>query len=337
MVPAGYGGCDQFGFSPSSAEPVSDLSTAARKALGRSPLWVVTESTIQNVQGVDAELGKATWRELEKLCTERPASELLDALRGTLRPVLPAEYSWLDRDVEVDILSEDVVDGGDLYAIVLTSTGACAGDISDEDLSSSRTVPIPLDAHNAGVGGRAGFLAVSVGLDAMLVRTLQCAGTRHDLGKADPRFQSLLRAGDDSVLEGQLLAKGVRSARGVRVELGERHEAYSVALLRACPGLLSSCPDPELALYLVGTHHGRGRALMPDRPDQGTRFLVSVDGVSHSFDGVPALGSLGSGWTTLFWKLNRRYGPWGLAYMEAVLRLADQLQSASELAKEVRR
>jgi CRISPR-associated endonuclease/helicase Cas3 len=298
---------------------------------------VLTESTIQNVKGVDAELGKATWRELEKLCAEQPASKLVDALRSALGPVLATEYPWLEGDTAVDILPENVADGGELYAILLTSTEACAGDISDEDLSSSRTVPIPLDVHNAGVGERAGVLAESVGLDAMLVRTLQCAGTRHDLGKADPRFQSLLRAGDDSVLEGQLLAKGVRSARGIRVELGERHEAYSVALLRTHPGLLSSCPDPELALYLVGTHHGRGRALMPDRPDQGTSFLVSVDGVSHSFDGVPALGSLGSGWATLFWKLNRRYGAWGLAYMEAVLRLADQLQSASELAKGVRR
>jgi CRISPR-associated endonuclease/helicase Cas3 len=337
VVPASYGGCDQFGFSPNSTEQVSDLSAASRKELRRSPLWVVTESTIQNVKGFDAEVGKATWRELAASYADQSGSELLSALRSAFGPGLLVEYPWLDQDTAVDVLSDDAADGGQLHAIVITSRGPCAGDISDEDLSSSRTVPIPLDTHSAGVGERARSFAASVGLDAALVCTLKCAGTRHDLGKADPRFQTMLRAGDRSILPGQLLAKGMRPARGIRVELGERHEAYSVALLRADPGLVSSCPDPELALYLVGTHHGRGRALMPDRPDQGTVFSVSVDGVSHSFEGVPALGSLGSGWANLFWKLNRRYGPWGLAYMEAVLRLADQLQSVSELTTGVRK
>ncbi|HVX90847.1 MAG TPA: type I-U CRISPR-associated helicase/endonuclease Cas3 [Candidatus Paceibacterota bacterium] len=337
VVPVSYGGCDQFGFSPNSTEQVSDLSAASRKELRRSPLWIVTESTIQNVKGFDAEVGKATWQELAATYADQSGPELLSALRSAFGPGLLIEYPWLAQDTAVDLLSDDAADGGQLHAVVITSRGACAGDISDEDLSSSRTIPIPLDTHSAGVGERARLFAASVGLDATLVGTVQCAGSRHDLGKADPRFQTMLRAGDDSVFPGQLLAKGMRSARGIRVELGERHEAYSVALLRADPGLVSQCHDPELALYLVGTHHGRGRALMPDRADQGTVFSVSVDGVSHFFEGVPALGSLGSGWADLFWKLNRRYGAWGLAYMEAVLRLADQLQSVSELTTGVRK
>jgi CRISPR-associated endonuclease/helicase Cas3 len=116
-----------------------------------------------------------------------------------------------------------------------------------------------------------------------------------------------------------------------RVELPERHEAYSVALLKAYPDLLNEAPDPELALYLVGTHHGRGRAMMPDRFDEGTQFEVVIDRQALRFNGAPCLGALGSGWPSLFWRLKERYGAWGLAYLEAMLRLADQLQSRAEL------
>lgn len=72
---------------------------------------------------------------------------------------------------------------------------------------------------------------------------------------------------------------------------------------------------------------------MPERPDEGAAFSVQFGDRQLPYDGVPRLGALGSGWATLFWKLTRRYGAWGLAYLEALLRLADWLQSAEELQK----
>ena len=339
VVPAAYGGCDEFGFSPGSRELVSDLSAAARAQLDRSPLLIVTKENIEQVSGLDTPSAASLWSLLGTAYKDgsRPG-ELLELLIQNAGPALTAQHSWLGQNSDIDYIAENARAGerGTLYALVVLGSGIRKGDISDEDLSSSRTVPIPLNEHNQGVGQRARAIAEAVGLAPALVKTLECAGRLHDLGKADPRFQNMLRAGNNAVLEGQLLAKGVRRVRGMRFELGERHEAYSVAFLKAHPDLLATAPDGELAIYLIGTHHGRGRALMPDRSDDGTVFDVNIDGVSRSFEGVPGLGALGSDWPSLFWRLNRRYGAWGLAFLEAVLRLADQLRSVEESAKESR-
>jgi CRISPR-associated endonuclease/helicase Cas3 len=70
---------------------------------------------------------------------------------------------------------------------------------------------------------------------------------------------------------------------------------------------------------------------MPMRPDDGVQFTVPFEQTVLEFDGVPELAGLGSGWPSLFWRLVRRYGPWGLAYLESVVRLADHMQSRQEL------
>lgn len=345
VVPSAYGGCDEFGFAPQDRTPVRDLSAQARHELGRSPLFVASRATLaalKNPEPNGAEALAATWGRICEEHASDPTADpgrLIDLLLEDLGEALPADLSWLrERPVVRAITSPGT--GGELRLEALIATGRQPrrGDISDEDLSSSHTVPVPLDTHSAGVGRRARTLAEAVGLSAEHIKTLGCAGELHDVGKAEPRFQALLRAGDHSVLPGQLLAKGVRRGPVSGVELGERHEAYSVALIRAHAGLLEGVSDPELAEYLVGTHHGRGRALMPDRPDEGAAFDVNARNQACSFDGAPRLGALGSDWAGLFWRLNRRYGPWGLAYLEAVLRLADRLQSEDELqgAGEVR-
>jgi CRISPR-associated endonuclease/helicase Cas3 len=186
------------------------------------------------------------------------------------------------------------------------------------------------------VARQARRLGKLLSLEAEHVRHVTCAGGFHDIGKAHPRVQRSLRSGDNKTLSGQLLAKGLRHSSVGRVEFAERHEAYSVALLKQYPELLKGAADPDLVQYLTGTHHGRGRALMPDRRDEGTVFEIELEGRVHRFEGVPALGSLGSGWAALFWRMNRRYGPWGIAYLESILRLADWMRSAQEVEESKR-
>jgi len=87
----------------------------------------------------------------------------------------------------------------------------------------------------------------------------------------------------------------------------------------------------DLARFLIGTHHGFGRPFAPVVEDaepvdvkltlEGRDLVVLSD---HRFHRLEA------GWADLFWSLIRRFGWWGLAYLEALLITADRTVSARE-------
>ena len=87
---------------------------------------------------------------------------------------------------------------------------------------------------------------------------------------------------------------------------------------------LPGANDPDLVLWLVGSHHGDGRPFFPHQdpkekpPDIGPQSL--------------AFDRNGLDWPSLFARLKARYGAWELARMEAILRLADH--RASEEARD---
>ncbi len=329
VVPAIYGGCDQFGFAPQSSQPVTDLSVPARRELKREAIILITREMFarrwKDESGWEA---KDAWKKICDACVQDDFDQAAWLELLTTPLALTELMSVPPAVVEV------IRDGsGMVFALVFRDGRAGADDLSDDDLSSSRTTPVALDEHNAGVGARAREFATAVGVSHDHVENLGQAGDSHDIGKAEPRFQRLLRGGDERLEPDKVLAKGRRSLSPLQIELGERHEAYSVALLKSHPQLLVAAPDRELTLYLVGSHHGRGRAMMPSLRDEGSKFAVDVKGRSFSFNGAPGLGALGSQWPALFWRLVERYGPWGLAYLEALLRLADYAQSRSELKR----
>ena len=94
---------------------------------------------------------------------------------------------------------------------------------------------------------------------------------------------------------------------------GFRHEFQSV-LDAERNGLDELDEDRrELALHLIAAHHGRARPLMP------------VDGCDSL---QPAAAESGAHRIALrYARLQRRWGPWGLAWWEALLRAADRAAS----------
>jgi CRISPR-associated endonuclease/helicase Cas3 len=107
-----------------------------------------------------------------------------------------------------------------------------------------------------------------------------------------------------------------------------RHEAQSVRLARTS-SQFAEADDPELVLWLIGTHHGSGRPFFPHHDPE--EHVPDVGPQSLAFDWN------GFDWPSLFVRLKDRYGPWDLARMEAVLRLADHRASEERAGKEVAR
>jgi CRISPR-associated endonuclease/helicase Cas3 len=214
----------------------------------------------------------------------------------------------------------------------------------EDDAASLARQPVSLEDHTDGVARRVRDFATGCGLDERLTTVLERAARLHDLGKADPRFQAMLYGDEVAAAAGQLLAKSGMdredpSAFHAAWRLSGlprrfRHEFVSVALIRRHRNQLLrglSADERELVEYLVGTHHGRGRAFAPVVPEERPEDVaLTWEGVPLSASPDHRLWRVGSGWTDLFWRLVRRHGYWGLAYLEAVLVLADQARSRDE-------
>jgi CRISPR-associated endonuclease/helicase Cas3 len=88
--------------------------------------------------------------------------------------------------------------------------------------------------------------------------------------------------------------------------------------------------DSELALHLIGTHHGWGRPFPPVWDDGENAIEAEIDGAHVTVAGVHRIARLDSGWAERYAALTRKYGWWGLAYLETILRRADCVQSREE-------
>jgi CRISPR-associated endonuclease/helicase Cas3 len=216
----------------------------------------------------------------------------------------------------------------------------------DETSRSQRDAPITLDDHtqhvlDAVLGSLKGLPLGS------LTEAHKLAARFHDLGKADERFQAMLRRTDRTdawLLAGvssALLAKsdGVpttpsqREGTCVRAGLpaGFRHEMLAVQLAESSGNLPDDASTRDLVLHLIAAHHGHARPFAPVVPDDELP-PVEVGGtrLTHEQRALLPPHRLDSGIAERFWTLTRRFGWWGLAYLEAVLRLADQQASAAE-------
>jgi CRISPR-associated endonuclease/helicase Cas3 len=273
-----------------------------------------------------------------------PAAALV-AIAATA--TLPAWVRELSRGLARDGRRRFVV-VGDHGALVGSRPIGAAEDETESDFTtaddrSSLTVQVTLASHSAGVRRWAESLARACRLPDPIVGDVGLAAWLHDIGKADPRFQVWLRNGDEiaAALDPEPLAKSdvnprnraaLRRARErAGYPKGGRHEFQSLALLQAEPRALSGANDGDLVLHLVASHHGHARPLAPVVGDTAPCDVKVVHGdislVARSDHG---LDRLDSGVPDRFWRLVRRYGWWGLAFLEAILRLADHRCSEEE-------
>jgi CRISPR-associated endonuclease/helicase Cas3 len=186
-------------------------------------------------------------------------------------------------------------------------------------------------------------------------RAVVCAAYLHDSGKAHKIWQDALcqLATPDERDEVQADRPWAKSGRKGRLRFAGgvafRHELASLLLADGpLDDLIDGAADVDLVKYLVLAHHGKLRVQVRD-PDQLTSgtLLGLENGVVWSVP--PLLGqpeaeltvdlepfSLGGtrSWTRTALGLRDKYGPFVLAYLETLVRVADWRASAgSELAR----
>jgi CRISPR-associated endonuclease/helicase Cas3 len=87
----------------------------------------------------------------------------------------------------------------------------------------------------------------------------------------------------------------------------------------------------DLVLHLIESHHGWCRPFPPPVWDPARRVVrCQLEGRSYEAPLRPERYRLDSGAAERFQRLTRYFGWWGLAWLEALLRLADHLQSQRE-------
>ncbi len=352
VIPAEYGGVDQFGWNPSSKEPVVDVADKAAEPFAGKYFTVrvgpglIPSPQLDRLSVLLSVSQTRKWRDMRDAIL---GLDLPDEIRNRLQS-LDRARKWVT--IFADLYGHS--DGGGLprgavfvapFGLKDAAVDEDGPQISTEDdvTGSMQGVAVKLEQHSADVAQLAKGFAKAAGLGEKLAQDLAIAGYLHDIGKADPRFQALLAYGDPLGPDPDLvLAKSAAfafHASGNRVGLPPkwRHEALSVRLAVRHPSLRDAT-DPELVVWLVGTHHGWGRPFFPhvDPKDEELRTdLPPVLGEPITLVPGPGPQSLaytydGTDWAGLHQRLKYRYGVWGLARLESILRLSDHRASERE-------
>ncbi len=164
-----------------------------------------------------------------------------------------------------------------------------------------------LEEHRMWAEEQAVHLARRLDLDRDLREALAAAARLHDEGKTCNLWQTAMKAPRD---DKRPYAKTQGSGRP-RLLDGYRHEFGSLNRTAQDPQFSALTPDQQdLVLHLIAAHHGYARPVIA---------AVDPDFPSDS----PALQKRARDVALRFVRLQTEWGPWGLAWLEALLRASD--------------
>jgi CRISPR-associated endonuclease/helicase Cas3 len=319
IVPASWGGADEFGWNPDVGDQVHDIGDAC-SLLGRCvPVLRLHEDVIRSWEPTPFE-GESSLSATIKAAVsdeDEPADP---------RALMSLVASWRDLPPWVRIALDGIAESSNRARVPVEypkATGpGCTliglrnnqlplpmrfdlepdhDEMTNEDDTSSLTGRQDLTSHSIAVKEMAEQFARLIGLPHELIDDLALSGWLHDIGKADPRFQAWLWDGDRAAAETatKLIAKSdmnsynraaIRRARErAGFPEGGRHECMSVALLEQNQEALRQARDPALVLHNIGTHHGRGRPfLVPvtDETPEDFALLLTDMAMLPAWDGA---------------------------------------------------
>lgn len=290
--------------------------------------------------------GERRWIRVERAADVRPGQTLLLASTGG---GYEAELGFLPgARPQVPVLDR-------------TSADAEGAEVFDADLLNAGARWLPLDQHLADVANGARRLSEALGLPSGTTYSLVTAAWWHDVGKAHEAFVRGLGAQPDNPEGPWAKSPGggrpdyhVMGPGGTRIPRPRfRHELASALAWLANDGQRVRAAERDLVAYLVAAHHGRVRLALralPGEVEPPEPERLFARGVWHG-DRIPGLtlggthipntelrldvmrlggGDDGPSWSERTQRLLAEHGPFGLAWLEALLRIADWRASAAE-------
>jgi CRISPR-associated endonuclease/helicase Cas3 len=361
VVPASYGGLRSGCFDATSTDSVTDRAEQANLFARARPVLRLHPTATDGLQvSLPLDEPEEARDSLGRLAAngDWPAWKRLWALKlakGRSSLVVSGDPSWTVIEAKRVPLAElrSVVQPEETLedGVELTTDG-------DDSFCAGRAVS--LSEHSSDVESFAREYATRCGLGDWLAEHVALAAWLHDIGKADRRFQVMLRGGsdieyfkDETPWAKSAMPPGARAARKLARERsgypsgGYFHAVQSVAMLDGQKAVLAEWlkkgdstgePDLDLVLHLVASHHGECRPFAPVVVDS-TSIKISLAGhVSSVFGKIdfseipsnPKLYRLDSELGGRFWALIAKYGWQELCWLEAILRLADHRASEEE-------
>jgi CRISPR-associated endonuclease/helicase Cas3 len=184
------------------------------------------------------------------------------------------------------------------------------GGILNEDGRALAKFNQRLEEHQSAAALQARAIAGRIGLPESYAASLELAARRHDEGKRESVWQEAFSAPKDAVYaktRGPLILKKLN---------GYRHELMSEKFLPEDPEF-GRLPEAfqQLVRHIVVAHHGYAR---PTISCEGSSIPPSLKGETIAET------------AKRFVDLQEIWGPWGLAWWEALLRAADQRSSRGD-------
>ncbi|HYG22083.1 MAG TPA: type I-U CRISPR-associated helicase/endonuclease Cas3 [Verrucomicrobiae bacterium] len=175
---------------------------------------------------------------------------------------------------------------------------------------------ILLEDHTSDVEAHARAIVGKLAIPSPLANCVILAARFHDLGKRRLYWQR----GIGNINADVWLAKAGPDLTPRQLEERYRHEFGSLLDAEKETEFRKLPPhEQDLVLHLIAAHHGRARPHFPTSPhDETFEPEASLDDARRIAAEVPRR----------FARLQRRYGRWGLAYLESLLRAADYAASA---------
>ena len=227
------------------------------------------------------------------------------------------------------------------------TNGSSEHDYGD-DWRSQQSRPVLLAEHLSHVAGHAARLCAAV--DESLHRDAVIrAGRWHDLGKLHTVFQRSMYRCRPAVEPEQPLAKSDCTGP---MRHGRRFFRHELASMLGWLAQHDGESDADLVAYLILAHHGKVRMSLRAMPNEqaGADIRRFARGI-HEGDLLPALefdgehsaattlklalmemglGDQGPSWSERALRLLEQFGPFRLAWLETLVRLADWRASAAE-------